>query len=94
MKGMNLEKEMAVHCGKVTDSMETLETLCCEKASSAATSPAKSYTNWTFPSPLCNLRAHFVDCAATNSFPFVLPFNEANKVEGIFYASYREGKPL
>ena len=32
MKGMNLEKEMAVHCGKVTDSMETLETLCCEKA--------------------------------------------------------------
>ena len=29
-----------------------------------------------------------------NSFPFVLPFNEANKVEGIFYASYREGKPL
>ena len=32
MKGMNSEKEMAVHCGKVTDSMETLETLCCEKA--------------------------------------------------------------
>ena len=25
MKGMNLEKEMAVHCGKVTDSMETLQ---------------------------------------------------------------------
>ena len=32
MKGMNLEKEMAVHFGKVTDSMETLETLCCEEA--------------------------------------------------------------
>ena len=32
MKGMNLEKEMAVHCGKVTDSMDTLEKLCCEKA--------------------------------------------------------------
>ena len=32
MKGMNSEKEMAVHCGKVTDSMETLETLCCEEA--------------------------------------------------------------
>lgn len=32
MKGMNLEKEMAVHCGKVTDSMETLESLCREEA--------------------------------------------------------------
>ena len=28
MEEMNLEKEMAVHCGKVTDSMETLESLC------------------------------------------------------------------
>lgn len=32
MGKMNLEKEMAVHCGKVTDSMEALETLCCEEA--------------------------------------------------------------
>ncbi|BDI75718.1 hypothetical protein PC1C4_24400 [Paraprevotella clara] len=32
MEEMNLNEEMAVHCGKVTDSMETLETLCCEEA--------------------------------------------------------------
>ncbi|WP_276789667.1 hypothetical protein [Paraprevotella xylaniphila] len=32
MEEMNLEKEMAVHCGKVTDSMETLESLCREEA--------------------------------------------------------------
>lgn len=32
MEEMSLEKEMVVHCGKVTDSMETLETLCCEEA--------------------------------------------------------------
>lgn len=32
MEEMNLEKEMTVHCGKVTDSMETLESLCREEA--------------------------------------------------------------
>ena len=32
MEEMNLEKEMTVHCGKVTDSMEMLESLCREEA--------------------------------------------------------------
>ena len=32
MEEMNLEKEMTVHCGKVTDSMVTLESLCREEA--------------------------------------------------------------